>query len=94
MDDIDLLMENEPIDIYNNITYDSKFILAHKKLLNSDIIALNINKWIDNVFGYMQIPPPKKIQKSINKVPTKNFIISKKNSTKFRQNTKEIPIKL
>ena len=73
VDDIDLLMENEPIDIYNNITYDSKFILAHKKLLNSDIIALNINKWIDNVFGYMQIPPQKKILKSINIFPKSTY---------------------
>ena len=72
VDDI-ILNENNPIKVYNSIALNSKFILAHKKLLNSDIIALNINKWIDNVFGVMQIPPQKKIEKSCNVFPKSTY---------------------
>ena len=70
---MDLNMEKTPLHIYNNITFGSKFILQHKKLLNSDTIALNINKWIDNVFGYMQNPPPKKKAKSLNVFPKSTY---------------------
>ena len=73
IDDMDLNMEKTPLHIYNNITFGSKFILQHKKLLNSDTIALNINKWIDNVFGYMQNPPPKKKAKSLNVFPKSTY---------------------
>ena len=73
VDDIDFNMEKSPLAIYNNITYDSKFMLLHKKLLNSDAIALNLNKWIDNIFGVMQLPPQKKMEKSINIFPKSTY---------------------
>jgi len=33
-----------------------RLIYEHKKLLNSNLIATNINVWIDNVFGVGQLP--------------------------------------
>ena len=36
------------------------FIIEHHKLLNSKIISIIINDWIDNVFGINQIPSNKK----------------------------------
>ena len=73
VDDIHLIQVTKPNKLYNLISSNSKFIIAHKKFLNSDAVALNINKWIDNVFGIMQIPPPKKIDKSINIFPKSTY---------------------
>ena len=74
VDDIDFNMEKNPLAIYNNITYGSKFILLHKKILNSDTIALNLNNWIDNIFGIMQHPQQKKIAaKSLNIFPKSTY---------------------
>ena len=46
--------DNNPLFNYIN------FIIEHHKLLNSKIISININDWIDNVFGINQIPLNKK----------------------------------
>ena len=74
VDDIDFNMEKSPLTIYNNITYGSKFILLHKKILNSDAIALNLNNWIDNIFGVMQFPQQKRIkEKSLNIFPKSTY---------------------
>ena len=35
------------------------FIIEHKNLLNSNLISLNINEWINNIFGSGQYPPEK-----------------------------------
>ena len=73
IDDVKLILENNSFKEYNNLEFNTQFILAHKKLLNSDTIALNINKWIDNVFGVMQYPPPKKMEKSLNLFPKSTY---------------------
>ena len=78
VDDIDLTFEKKNNKIFkfktfHKITVYPEFIILHKKLLNSDIIASNISKWIDNVFGYMQIPPEKKIENSINIFPKPTY---------------------
>ena len=46
--------ENNPF--YNYIN----FILEHLKLLNSKILSVTINEWIDNIFGINQIPKSNK----------------------------------
>jgi hypothetical protein len=74
VDDIDFNMEKSPLTIYNNITYGSKFIHLHKKILNSDAIALNLNNWIDNVFGVMQFPQQKRIKEKKFKYLSKKHI--------------------
>ena len=51
---------------YNNLAVYVKFIIEHKKLLNSKAIAININSWIDNVFGVGQLPPYRKREYSYN----------------------------
>ena len=73
VDDIDLTWENNKEKKYNKITIYCQFIIAHKKLLNSDVIALTINKWIDNIFGCLQIPSEKKIENSINIFPKSTY---------------------
>ena len=73
VDDIESMWEDDKEISSNKISIYSKFIIAHKKLLNSDIISSKINIWIDNIFGYMQIPPPKKIEKSINIFPKASY---------------------
>ena len=73
VDDIYLIQVTKPKKIYNKISLNLKFIIDHKKLLNSDAVALKINKWIDNVFGVMQIPPQKKIEKSLNIFPKSTY---------------------
>ena len=78
VDDIDLTFEKKKnkkfkFKTFHKITVYPEFIILHKKLLNSDIIASNISKWIDNVFGYMQIPPEKKIENSINIFPKPTY---------------------
>ena len=73
VDDIESMWQISPEKKYNNITLYSEFINAHRKLLNSDIISANINIWIDNIFGYMQIPPEKKIINSINVFPKASY---------------------
>ena len=42
--------ENNPF--YNYIN----FVLEHLKLLNSKILSVTINEWIDNIFGINQLP--------------------------------------
>ena len=51
---------------YNNISSYVQFIIEHKKLLNSKTIAININSWIDNIFGVGQLPPLRKREFSYN----------------------------
>ena len=53
-------------DIENNNNYNNKetsylskyvsLIIQHKKLLNSKLTSLNLNHWIDNIFGINQLP--------------------------------------
>ena len=75
VDDIDAVWE---INKYKKLTEDKKitnyaeFILAHRKLLNSNVISAEINIWIDNVFGCKQFPA-KKIEKSINIFPKSTY---------------------
>jgi len=42
-----------------NLSTYVKFILKHKKLINSKTIGLYLNQWIDIIFGYNQLPPEK-----------------------------------
>ena len=65
VDDVNIMWDNIE-NIYNSLTVYSKFIIEHKKLLNGKIISININSWIDNVFGVGQLPPKKKREKSLN----------------------------
>ena len=46
--------ENNPLYQYIN------FIIEHRKLLDSKLISININDWIDNIFGINQLPQNKK----------------------------------
>ena len=41
---------------FNLISNIINFLIEHKKLLNSESISLSISDWIDNIFGYNQIP--------------------------------------
>ena len=42
------------------------FIVIHRNLLNSDLINLNLNDWIDNIFGVGQLPGEKLRKESCN----------------------------
>ena len=66
VDDIEQIWNNYTDLAYNSISIDVRFIIEHKKLLNSKTIAVKINNWIDNVFGIGQLPPPKKRESSYN----------------------------
>jgi len=66
VDDIEQIWNNYAEKAYNSLSIDVRFIIEHKKLLNSKIIAIKINNWIDNVFGIGQLPPPKKRERSYN----------------------------
>ena len=60
---------NEVIDNNKEKAYLSKyvsFILQHKKLMNSKLIGLHLNKWIDNIFGINQLPPEDSRKESYN----------------------------
>ena len=48
------------------------FIIEHHKLLNSKIISLTINDWIDNIFGINQLPQNKKIRENSCNIFMKN----------------------
>ena len=54
---INCLEENEKINPFFQYIH---FIIEHKKLLNSKIISIHIDEWIDNIFGINQIPAKKK----------------------------------
>ena len=75
VDDIDCVWE---ISNVKKLTEDKKitnyaeFILAHRKLLNSNVISSEINIWIDNVFGYKQYLD-KKMEKTINVFPKSTY---------------------
>ena len=43
-----------------------KFILKHKKLLNSKTVGIHLNQWIDIIFGCNQLPPEKSRMESCN----------------------------
>jgi len=51
-----------------NIDFNSllELVLFHKNFLNSDEVGININKWIDNIFGENQLTSKKNV---INKYP-------------------------
>ena len=66
VDDIVKVWKNYHEPNYNPLSISTEFIIEHKKLLNSNSIAININNWIDNVFGIGQLPPVKKREKSFN----------------------------
>ena len=52
---------------YNPFYQYINFIIEHHKLLNSKIISININDWIDNIFGINQLPSnPKTREKCCN----------------------------
>ena len=40
------------------------FVIEQRKLLNSKILSITINDWIDNVFGYNQIPKNPKVREN------------------------------
>ena len=42
------------------------FILQHKKIMNSKLIGLHLNKWIDTIFGCYQFPPENIRKESYN----------------------------
>ena len=84
-----------------NIDFSSllELILFHKNFLNSDEVGVNINKWIDNIFGENQITSKKNV---INKYPLRCYskyvkkevddIISELN--KNSQNSEDYPSKV
>ena len=41
-----------------------RFIIEHRKLLNSKLISISINEWIDNIFGIYQLPQNKKLREN------------------------------
>ena len=73
VDDIASMWEINNKKKNNIIKIYSEFILGHRRLLNSNVISSKINIWIDNIFGYMQIPPAKKIENSINIFPKSSY---------------------
>ena len=73
VDDIASMWELDKGKKNNMMAIYSEFILAHKKLLNSNVISSKINIWIDNVFGYMQVPSAKRIENSINIFPKSSY---------------------
>ena len=66
----DLVVDDNSIEFFNNNLHINQFyryinfIIEHRKLLNSKIISININDWIDNVFGINQLPQNKKIREN------------------------------
>ncbi len=66
VDDLNSMFENYNDKYYNILSIYVRFIIEHKKLLNSKTIAYNISNWIDNVFGVGQLPPLKKREFSFN----------------------------
>ena len=84
-----------------NIDFSSllELILFHKNFLNSDEVGININKWIDNIFGENQITSKKNV---INKYPVGCYskyvkkevddIISDLN--RYKQNSKDYSSKV
>ena len=47
------------------------FIIEQRKLLNSKILSITINDWIDNVFGFNQIPKNAKLRENCCNIFTK-----------------------
>ena len=67
IDDINKIWGLYTDKYYNDISLFVRFIIEHKKLLNSKIIATQINYWIDNIFGVGQFPKnEKKRENSLN----------------------------
>ena len=48
------------------------FIYEHRKLLNSKIVSITINDWIDNIFGINQLPQKEKIRETCCNIYTKS----------------------
>ena len=51
---VDDIMFSDTLD-YTDISLYVKFIIEHKRLINSDNVKNEIHKWIDYVFGYRQL---------------------------------------
>ena len=60
VDDLNKMFKNDIGINYNILSIYAKFIIEHQKLLNSKSISININNWIDNVFGVGQLPTKKR----------------------------------
>ena len=73
VDDIAQIWNNYTDKVYNSLSSKVRFIIEHKKLLNSKTIAVKINNWIDNVFGIGQLPPFKKRESSYNIFPKTSY---------------------
>ena len=74
-----------------------KFILQHKKLLNSKLIGYYLNQWIDIIFGVNQLPPEKTRYDSCNIFPKicyeqKNNLEEKLKKKKAQENLTQIDI--
>ena len=66
VDDLNPMFEIYSDKYYNILSIYVRFIIEHRKLLNSKTIAYNISNWIDNVFGVGQLPPIKKRELCFN----------------------------
>ena len=60
VDDLNKMFKNDIGINYNILSIYAKFIIEHQKLLNSKSISININNWIDNIFGVGQLPTKKR----------------------------------
>ena len=91
----EMLLDDAKIDILPNYKNDKyqlsvyvRFIIEHKKILNSKIIGYYINKWIDNVFGKYQLPPENMRKESYNVFPEYTYeqtITTNKNFKKISE---------
>ena len=65
------------------------FIILHKNLLNSRIIGEELNKWIDIIFGYNQLPAKKNRLDSCNIFPKSSYEREKNLEKKLENNKKK-----
>ena len=94
-------MKKDP-DIPIQISDYIHFIIEHRNVLNSNLINLNINDWLNNIFGLGQLPKNEKNKKDSCNIFRKvtyeqyNNLIKKINRYKTvkKLSTKEIRIKI
>ena len=80
----------------NPLSYYIDFILKNKNILNNKIIGRQLNKWIDIIFGVMQLPPLNKRKESYNIFERESYEqeINLENKLEKLLNKKESNIKL
>ena len=68
------------------------FIIEHRKLLNSNIISINLNDWLDNIYGVDQLPKKNIRDNSCNiymKMSYEQEMNLKKNLEKYLEKLKK-----